>query len=114
MDLREVYTPKILAEIASVVVAERSKASDHFRSFGEKMRWGLGVNIFFLFSKIQIWPNFDFYHAFLTHTSYFWNAMWPFSLNWYLSLVPNPLCCALSKSEINGVTEQKYSEVKNS
>ena len=65
MDLRDLYTPNILAKMALVVVAERSKASIYFRSFGEKLRRGPGVNIFFLFLKIQIGPNFDFYHAFL-------------------------------------------------
>ena len=42
MDLRDVYTPKILADLTLVVVAEWSKASEYFRSFGQKLRWGPG------------------------------------------------------------------------
>ena len=48
MYFRELYSQKFLPELSFVVVAERSKASDHFRSFGQKMRWGLGVKNFFL------------------------------------------------------------------
>ena len=43
------YMPKIFADFSFVVVAERSKASDHFRSFGQKKRWGPGVKNFFFF-----------------------------------------------------------------
>ena len=40
----------ILADFTHVAVAEWSKASDHFRSFGQKLRWGPGdKNFFFLF-----------------------------------------------------------------
>ena len=55
MVLREGYTPKILAEMAFVVVAERSKAPDHFRSFGQKLKWGSGGQIFFSFFYFFRW-----------------------------------------------------------
>ena len=50
MDLREVYTPEIFADLSFSVVAERSKASDHpdhlVKNWG-----GVGENFFFLFKK---------------------------------------------------------------
>ena len=42
MDLRGVYTSQFLADLTLVVVAEWSKASEYFRSFGQKLRWGPG------------------------------------------------------------------------
>ena len=60
MDLREVYTPKILADLSFFVVAERSKASDHLRSFGQKLGWGPGESyIFFFFSRFLMVHNVD-------------------------------------------------------
>ena len=64
MVLREGYTPKILAEMAFVVVAERSKAPDHFRSFGQKLRWVRGWNFFSFFFKIWFDATFRFYTIF--------------------------------------------------
>ena len=51
MDLRGVYTSQFLADLTLVVVAEWSKASEYFRSFGQKLRWGQGnqKKIFFSF-----------------------------------------------------------------
>ena len=49
MDLRGIYTSQFLADLTLVVVAEWSKASEYFRSFGQKLRWGPGnKNFFFL------------------------------------------------------------------
>ena len=47
--------PNFDGKILSVIVAERSKASDQFRSFGQKLRWGPGMKLFFFLKK-----NFDF------------------------------------------------------
>ena len=45
--------PNFGVKTLSVLVAERSKASDHFRSFGQKLRWGPGGKIFF-FKKFSL------------------------------------------------------------
>ena len=48
MDLRGVYTSQFLADLTLVVMAEWSKASEYFRSFGQNLRWGPGFKkIFF-------------------------------------------------------------------
>ena len=55
-----------------VAVAEWSKASDHFRSFGHKLKWGSGGQIFFpkkkridLRSILVFTPFFKLYVTFL-------------------------------------------------
>ena len=47
MDLRMTILPNFDGKILSVIVAERSKASDQFRSFGQKLRWGPDMKFFF-------------------------------------------------------------------
>ena len=54
------YTPIFLPENLSDFVAEWSKASDHFRSFGQKLGWGWGSKFFLIFSKIDLRPNLIF------------------------------------------------------
>ena len=41
--------PKFWPNFSVDLVAEWSKASDYFRSFGQKMKWGPGKNFFFTF-----------------------------------------------------------------
>ena len=60
MDVLLAYTPKFRPEIFSITVAERSKASDHFRSFGQKLRWGPGKIFFLLFLLLYLTLVFFF------------------------------------------------------
>ena len=47
MGLRRLHPQNLWPILTLVAVAEWSKASDHFRLIGEKLRWGLGTKIFF-------------------------------------------------------------------
>ena len=47
MDFLMPTTTRFWPEILFGAVAERSKASDHFRSIGQKLRWGPGNKNFF-------------------------------------------------------------------
>ena len=64
MDLRVGLILNILADLTFVAVAERSKASDHFRSFGQKLRWALGKKFFSKKKKNLSEFNFRFYAVF--------------------------------------------------
>ena len=47
MNLRDQYTHFWLAILTHVAVAEWFRASDDFRPFGQKLKWGPGGKIFF-------------------------------------------------------------------
>ena len=60
MDFLTDYILIFRRNILLFAVAERSKASDHCRSFGWKLKWGPGGQHFFLFFKNSILSQFLF------------------------------------------------------
>ena len=102
MDLLGVYSHFWRAILAYVGVAEWSKASDLFRSFGQKLRWALENEIFFFKIFFLIWGQHSFLPLFFNPMQLFYQYMWPFSLKWHHSLAMSLLCC-IAKYVVTGI-----------
>ena len=64
MDFHRAAPPIFCQKTLPVLVAEWARASDHFRSFGQNLKWGPGKCFFFSKKKVLFEASFHFYAVF--------------------------------------------------